>query len=146
MSEERDELADVIDIDRPGRLLELSPDECRNLAANTPIGRIGFITDQGPIVLPVNFAWFEGAVVFRTLEGQKLAASEGQAVCFEIDEWNRESRTGWSVVIKGTAHEVTDWAEQAQLELLDLLPWARQNWRRIWVRVDPTEITGRLLR
>ncbi len=130
----------------PGTLRVLEPQKCIDLSASTPIGRIGFVTDEGPLVLPVNFAWFENSIVFRTVDGQKLAAaSGGQKVCFEVDQWNTANWSGWSVVIKGDAREVTDWAEIAQLEQIGLIPWARADWRPVWVRIDPTEITGRLL-
>ncbi len=68
-------------------------------------------------MLPVNFRWYEHSVVFRTLEGHKLAAAaEQQHVCFEVDHWNADTRTGWSVVVQGVAHEVTHWAEEARLD------------------------------
>jgi hypothetical protein len=96
--------------------------------------------------LPVNFAWFEDSVVFRTGAGQKLhAATVGQKVAFEIDEIDQATHAGSSVLVKGTANEVTDWAEQEQLEQLSVRPWQRQPWRRGWVRIVPSEITGRKL-
>lgn len=59
---------------------------CVQRLESTPIGRIGFSTDGGLLVLPVNSACHENSVVFRTLEGQRLAAAaEHQHVCFEVD-------------------------------------------------------------
>ncbi len=119
---------------------------CIELIKSTPIGRIGFMVDDAPLVLPVNFAWFEDSVVFRTLEGQKLAAAaDEQTVCFEVDHWHSADRSGWSVVIAGTAREVTEWAECEALENIGLVPWAHGTWRPIWVRIDPSAITGRIL-
>ncbi|MDH3754135.1 MAG: pyridoxamine 5'-phosphate oxidase family protein [Acidimicrobiia bacterium] len=142
-----DDLTDPVAIDIVGRMGVLDPDQCIKLIESTPIGRIGFWADGGPLVLPVNFALFEGSVIFRTLEGQKLAAaSDGQTVCFEVDHWDASDRSGWSVVLTGVAREVTDWAEQEQLENIGLVPWAREKWRPMWVRIDPTEISGRVLR
>ena len=133
-------------IDIASQLGEMDEDRCVELLRSTPIGRIGFIADGAPLVLPVNFAWFEDTVVFRTLEGQKLAAAaEGQTVCFEVDSWDAGTRSGWSVVVKGVAREVTNWAEQEQLENVGLVPWAREQWRKIWVRIEPSEITGRFV-
>jgi len=125
----------------------LSDEQCIELLATTPVGRLGFLADDTPLVLPVNFAWHELGVVFRTLEGMKLAAAvERQTVCFEIDDWDPDSRTGWSVLVKGRAREVTDWAEREALEQLGLVPWSQAKWRPIWVRLEPIEITGRVLR
>ena len=120
---------------------------CLRLLAETPIGRIVFIEDGGqPMALPVNYLLVDGAIVFRTLEGQKLsAASIGQRVAFEVDDWDPDRRSGWSVVVKGRAEEVTQWAEAEQLEQQGLVPWAHGAWRTLWVRVVPDDITGRRL-
>ena len=132
--------------DLDGRLVVLSEAECLRLIESTPIGRIGFVSDGVPLVLPVNFVWHDGGVVFRTLEGQKLAAAAAeQPVCFEVDDWSHDKHTGWSVVMTGTAREVTEWAEIEQLERLDVVPWAKGEWRPLWIRVEPREITGRSL-
>ena len=130
--------------DLTGRLEVLEEAECVHLIESTPIGRIGFVSDGVPLVLPVNFEWHDGGVVFRTLEGQKLAAAaEEQAVCFEVDDWDNTSHTGWSVVMTGTARQVTEWAEIEQLERLSVVPWARGDWRPLWVRVEPQDLSGR---
>ncbi len=121
--------------------------ECIELIAATPIGRIGFISYRQPVVLPVNYRWFDSSIVFRTLEGDKLhAAAMNQPVAFEIDEWDATTNRGWSVVVKGLAHEVTNWAEAEQLEQLGLVPWSSDVWRQKWVRVVPDEISGRRVR
>ena len=73
------------------------------------------------------------------------AAGLGGKVAFEVDHLEESSREGTSVLVKGTARVVDDWAEQEQLEQLDIRPWQRQPWRRSWMRIDPTEITGRRL-
>jgi nitroimidazol reductase NimA-like FMN-containing flavoprotein (pyridoxamine 5'-phosphate oxidase superfamily) len=135
----------AIDID--GQLENLSHDECMKLLTSTPIGRLGFVVDDELLVLPFNYAWFDGKIVFRTIEGQKMAAvAQGWAVCFEVDDWDANEQTGWSVVIKGTAREVTGWAEKEALEQIGLVPWSHGEWRPLWVEVEPTEITGRVIR
>jgi len=122
----------------------LGPVQCASLLEATPIGRLAFVVDGEPVVIPVNYAFVDGAVVFRTLDGQKLqAAIAHQVVAFEVDEWDASTRKGWSVLVKGRAEEVTQWAEAETLELVDLVPWAHQVWRDRWVRVTPHQITGR---
>jgi nitroimidazol reductase NimA-like FMN-containing flavoprotein (pyridoxamine 5'-phosphate oxidase superfamily) len=138
---------DPVAIDLLNRTGILDRSTCIELVKSTPIGRIGFWADEAPLVLPVNFAWFDGSIVFRTLVGQKLAAAaQGQTVCFEVDDWNADDRTGWSVVIRGTSTEVDDWAELEQLEHLGVVPWAKETWRPLWIRIAADEITGRSLR
>ncbi len=134
-------------IDLTSKMGVLDDATCVQLLESTPIGRIGFSTGGELLVLPVNFKWYENSVVFRTLEGQKLAAAaEHQHVCFEVDEWDARKRTGWSVVVQGVAREVTNWAEDARLDEIGLVPWAKEEWRPIWVRIEPTMISGRVLR
>ena len=138
---------DYVAIDVTSKMGVLDEATCLEKLESTPIGRIGFSVDGELLVLPINFRWYENSVVFRTLEGQKLAAAaEEQHVCFEVDAWDADRRTGWSVVVQGVAREVTNWAEEARLDDLGLIPWARAEWRTIWVRIEPTTIAGRVLR
>ena len=125
----------------------MTPEECDELLSSTPIGRVVFVDDGQPIALPVNFRWFEKTVIFRTLEGQKLRAAVLEApVGFEVDEWDPDTHAGSSVLIKGRASEVTEWADKERLEDLGVVPWAEQPWKQCWVRITPDEVTGRRLR
>jgi len=125
-------------------ITELDTDDCDALLGSTPIGRVAFVLDGHLSVYPVNYEWVEGTVVFRTITGEKLsAAKQFSDVAFEVDEWDIRTRTGWSVLVRGVAEPVTEWAEVEQLEQLDLVPWANDEWRRQWVRIVPSEITGR---
>ena len=123
----------------------MDPAECIALLEATPLGRVVFVDDAGqPLALPVNYRWHDDAVVFRTHEGQKLlAAVMNQRVAFEVDDWDGATRTGASVLVKGTAARVDPWADREQLELLGLAPWADEQWPPIWVRIEPVEVTGR---
>lgn len=134
-------------IDVTSKMGVLDDATCIELLESTPIGRIAFSTEGELLVLPVNFKWYENSVVFRTLEGQKLAAAAAhQHVCFEIDSWDAGTRTGWSVVVQGVAREVTHWAEDVRLDQIGLVPWTKAEWRPIWVRIEPTMVSGRVLR
>jgi nitroimidazol reductase NimA-like FMN-containing flavoprotein (pyridoxamine 5'-phosphate oxidase superfamily) len=122
---------------------ELSKSECFGLLARERVGRVAFVDDLGPIVLPVNFVLDRHMVVFRTDGGTKLdAAVRGSQVAFEIDGTDEEARTGWSVLIRGEAVEVTDPAELARLRRLPLHPWA-PGAKTHYVRILPAALTGR---
>ena len=145
-TEQRPALEPMV-IDLANHTAVLDRATCVELIESTPVGRIGFSADGAPMVLPVNFAWTEETIVFRTLEGLKLAAAAaGQRVCFEVDRWDGADRSGWSVVVTGIAREVTDWAEREALEQVGLVPWTREAWRTMWVRIQPIDISGRVLR
>ena len=82
-------------------------------------------------------------VVLRTDDGTKLdAAIRGSRVAFEIDGTDAAARTGWSVVVRGEAVEVTDPAELARLRKLPLHPWAPGG-KAHYVRILPAALTGR---
>jgi uncharacterized protein len=98
---------------------------------------------QGPVIFPVNFVLDRHMVVFRTDEGTKLgAAARGGRVAFEVDGADQAAHTGWSVVVRGKATEVTDPAELARLRKLQLVPWAPGAKSR-YVRILPAKLTGR---
>ena len=130
--------------DRTG-LTVVSVDECmRLLTTHLPrIGRVAFLAEGRPVILPVNYVFFEGCVVFRTDPGAKLsAASASQHLAFEIDEIDETWHEGWSVVVQGRAEEVIDPLEVERLRQLPLRPWG-PGAKDAYVRIMSTEITGR---
>lgn len=123
----------------------LLPDEClRLLVAHAPkVGRVGVIHDDRPVVLPVNYAIVDGAVVFRTGRGAKLtAATDGAPVAFEADAIDASWEEGWSVVVHGHAELLR--SDDAISELGDLLvrSWVPAE-RANHIRIVPERITGR---
>jgi len=132
--------------ERPGRQdrwQELTKSECFELLAREHLGRVAVVDDRGPIVFPVNFVFDRHMVVLRTDEGTKLdAAIKGSRVAFEIDGTDPATGTGWSVVIRGEAVEVTNPAELARLRRLPLRPWA-PGAKAHYVRILPAALTGR---
>lgn len=58
-------------VDRQG-LEVLGPQECWKLIASSPVGRVAFAQEGGPMVLPVNHGLVGHRVVFRTLRGALL--------------------------------------------------------------------------
>lgn len=129
--------------DRTG--IEILPlDDCKRMLEASRVGRVAFLHQGTVAILPVNFRWHRGAVVFRSAEGAKLEAALGeQLVGFEIDAWDDELHTGWSVLVEGRAEEVYDDLEITELESLGLRPWAEHPRRNRWVRIVAEEVTGR---
>ena len=54
---------------------ELPKSECFGLLARERVGRVVFVDDLGPIVMPANFVLDRHMVVFRTDGGTKLDAA-----------------------------------------------------------------------
>ena len=118
--------------------------ECLHQLGSARIGRIAFLSDGYPTILPVNHGMDGDAVVFRTNVGTKLgAAGDELPVAFEVDAIDADRRMGWSVVMRGTAREVDDPAQIAKFKALRLWPFADSVERDHWIRITPYEITGR---
>jgi len=125
--------------------LEILPFEvCLRLLASVSVGRVGFFADGEMVVLPVNHVIDGQDPVFRTAQGSKLSAAEGQElVAFEADEYDAQTRSGWSVLVTGRAEVVYEDAEIDRLSRLGLHPWAAAVERPFWIRIRPTSVSGR---
>jgi nitroimidazol reductase NimA-like FMN-containing flavoprotein (pyridoxamine 5'-phosphate oxidase superfamily) len=121
----------------------LDEDRCRALLAEATVGRVAVLVSGVPHVVPVNYALLDGDVVFRSGTGTKLhAAIESQPVSFEVDRIDEETRTGWSVLVSGSAALVTDGEDRRQIDALELEPWA-PGVRDELVRVRTELLSGR---
>ncbi|SDM82113.1 pyridoxamine 5'-phosphate oxidase family protein [Nonomuraea jiangxiensis] len=123
----------------------LGRQECLDLLSTAPIGRIVFTDRALPAVQPVNFHLDGHFIVIRTSIGSKLAAATRHAVvAFEADEFDPESRTGWSVTAVGRSRAATDPAEIDRLAALPLAAWAPGD-RGHYVVVEAEQVSGRRL-
>jgi uncharacterized protein len=112
--------------------LEILPFErCLQLLATVPVGRVSFLADGEIVVLPVNHVIDGQDPVFCTAIGSTLsAAGEHDLMAFEADEYDKRTRSGWSVLVSGRAH-------------LGLHPWVAGVDRPFWIRIRPASISGR---
>jgi nitroimidazol reductase NimA-like FMN-containing flavoprotein (pyridoxamine 5'-phosphate oxidase superfamily) len=126
----------------------LTYEECVDFLGCEEIGRIAWVSDGRPTLVPVNYAWDGEAVVIRSDPGLKLTDILGNEVAFEIDRIDRARKQGWSVVVQGAAHEVSidDWPATAlQPHEIYLEPWVAGA-KLHWVRLIPRLISGRRIR
>lgn len=131
---------------------KLDPEECLRLIAPGGVGRVAFNEIEGPLVLPVNYAVHNGAVVFRTAFGGPLddnlrtgVRGAEFKVAFEVDRIDEAGREGWSVLIRGGAHHVETGEEHEDASASGVEPWAGGE-RELYVTIAPTEISGRRIR
>jgi nitroimidazol reductase NimA-like FMN-containing flavoprotein (pyridoxamine 5'-phosphate oxidase superfamily) len=121
----------------------LSETECLLLLGRSVVGRLATVRDGRPDVFPVNFRRDGRTIVFRTDAGTKLdQLGAAGVVAFEVDEIDPQSHTGWSVVVVGPAHDITDDEEPESLRRLRLEPWPPGPKTR-YVRLEPERIDGR---
>ncbi|MGY0234221.1 helix-turn-helix domain-containing protein [Longispora urticae] len=128
------------------RLVALDRTECLGLVAVGGVGRVAFSTDDGPMILPVNFGLAPEEVVFRTAADSPLAGLAGQRVAFEVDGLDEIRSEGWSVVVVGEARMVTNAAE-----VVLLAGWTGvESWaggpRDTYIGVRLDRVTGRMIR
>lgn len=126
----------------PSPLAELSAAECYELLASRSVGRIAFVVDGAPSVVPVNHAVDGDDILFRTSPHTELGRSmaSGQ-VAFEVDDFDDFSQSGWSVLVQGSVqYDDPDPASSAEPPQ----PWAA-GVRGLVVRVRPRSVTGRRL-
>jgi len=126
---------------------EISPAECHTLLGLSSVGRVAVSVNALPVILPVNYAWTDGDVVFRTSAGTKLAAATaGAVVAFEVDQYDHGGTHGWSVLVQGRAAEIVDPVEIAAARMLPLHSWALDGDADHYVRIRTATISGRRFR
>jgi nitroimidazol reductase NimA-like FMN-containing flavoprotein (pyridoxamine 5'-phosphate oxidase superfamily) len=125
-------------------LEELSEQECERLLALQDLGRVAIVLDGRPQIFPVNYAFADGVVVFRTGEGLKLERSPTTEVAFETDGIDETSGLAWSVMVQGTAQNITNTIDtrSERLRHLSVSPAAPGD-RNYWVGIYVTHISGR---
>ena len=122
----------------------LRPDECWDLLAGAAVGRLAFDEEGGPMILPVVHGVVGRRIAFRSADGGKLSAARMHGpVAFEVDAWDADGRTGWSVVARGTARSAPE--DTADLDALHLEPWLGPADRGTWIEILVDEISGRRL-
>lgn len=127
-----------------GPLIELPADESWKLLSARTVGRVAWAGSAGQTVVPVNFIAVDSEIWFRTTAHSALAREvDDLPVAFEVDEVDDFTRSGWSVLVRGTAHVVYDAAR-----LPDSWP-GLETWpagsHPLHVVVRPDELTGRRL-
>jgi nitroimidazol reductase NimA-like FMN-containing flavoprotein (pyridoxamine 5'-phosphate oxidase superfamily) len=127
-----------------GSLLDLPTEECWRLLASHSVGRVAWAGPDGPTVLPVNFAVAGTEVWFRTTAHSSFAREiDDLPVAFQVDDVDDFTRSGWSVLIRGTARVVYDATRLPRT-------WpGTETWpagaHALHVVVEPDHVTGRRL-
>jgi uncharacterized protein len=128
------------------RLVELSEADCRELLAQHTAGRVGFMTGDGPLILPVTYQYRTGSVIFRTSPVGPLAGLVRRtSVAFEIDEINEQNKSGWSVLVVGFAEAMAYNYLLTSAWETGPVPWA-DGVRNLFVEIKPRKISGRAVR
>lgn len=132
---------------RHPQLLELGPQECRELLGTHGVGRVAVSADGGaPAVFPVNYTVAEDTIAFRTASDGSLDRAAGGEVAFQADHVDEALSQGWSVLVTGPLNRVTDPAAARRLsDRAHTTPWAGGG-RDQWMGVEARRVTGRRIR
>ncbi len=124
------------------QLVGLSTEQCFDLLATQDVGRVVFCDDHGPLALPVNFVVQDRTVLVRTEPRNTLARHLGEsATCaFEVDQIDPALRSGWSVLVRGSASTVRHLSPDPHARWPG--PWAAGE-RHLLLRITPDEVSGR---
>jgi len=87
---------------------ELSEDEIEDFLRSQRIARLGCHAGGETYVVPLIYAYENGALVAVTTEGRKTAMlRENPRVCVEVDEYDTDGMGSWrSVIAHGTFEEL----------------------------------------
>jgi uncharacterized protein len=123
-----------------------SREQCLALVASVPIGRVVYTDQALPAVLPMNFALERDEVVIHTGSGSTLAAAIRNAVvAFQVDDFDPDTMTGWSVTITGQARLAEGGEEEAtRLARLPLRPWVPTT-NGQFIRIPARHVRGHRL-
>jgi hypothetical protein len=126
----------------PLDLQALSEAECLRLLTENNAGRIAVVADGQIVIRPVNYVVDDDSIVVRT-NWARLIHMCPASMAFEIDGYDAVRGTGWSVLVHGFGHDVTDALDvtSEHLQTLAVSPWAPGPQPRL-LRVVVQAISG----
>jgi nitroimidazol reductase NimA-like FMN-containing flavoprotein (pyridoxamine 5'-phosphate oxidase superfamily) len=128
----------------PSGVEVLDEQECLTLLATGQVGRVGIVVDSQPLIFPVNYVFDAGSIIVHTGAGTLLSGASLAHVAFEIDSFDIGRRSGWSVLVQGVGHDITNSLDRTseRLQSLEVTPWAPGDKPRL-LRIDATKVSGR---
>lgn len=132
--------------DSPGSLRTsdaLVPSESWALATTRSTGRLGFFRDGLLDIFPVNYFVIDERVYFRTSTDGIIATSLLEHAAFQVDHVDRDTHSGWTILLNGPVSRVDDPALLTTLwgKAVDE-PWAPGQRDRFY-SLTPTHVRGR---
>ncbi|MBY5160993.1 pyridoxamine 5'-phosphate oxidase family protein [Salsipaludibacter albus] len=126
----------------------LDEDRCWELVRGEPLGRLAVVVDGRPHLVPINHVVRDREVLFVSVPGTKLHRAlhqPGGPAVFEVDGYDADDHSGWSVIVSGHLHPVQDLVEHTGLDLRGRPIWLDGYRDRSWLRLVPEHVNGRTL-
>lgn len=128
--------------------MPISSAEAMHLLAGAAYGRVVSTRDAMPSVRPVNHLVEAGMIIIRAQLTVRVTSTVHErshiVVAYQADDIDPVRRAGWSVVVTGLAHAVTNPDRIARYETM-LEPWTDGD-MDVVVEIEPSIITGIRLR
>lgn len=131
----------------PRRMGRLDRAEALRLLGSVSLGRIVFTHQALPAIRPVNHLMDGEDIIVQLHDGATLASmvtptqATGVVVAYEADAIDPKTHIGWSVVVTGYAHRVTDEGQLARFAAR-LRPWVQHPAMNSALRIRPDLVTG----
>lgn len=130
--------------DDPRQLTGLTRAQSMHLLASVPLGRVVFTHHALPAIRPVNHIVDGDDIIIRSHPGAAIVSAADQAagviVAYEGDDISPATRTGWTVIVTGTARLVSDPADTARYAPV-LRPWVAGDMSQL-IRIHADIVTG----
>ncbi|MDN3243157.1 pyridoxamine 5'-phosphate oxidase family protein [Glycomyces tritici] len=124
--------------------VRLEPKVAMGYLIHAEYGRVAFVVDGLPVIRPLNHAVVDGEIVVYTHHASAFAeavkAQPGLPVSYQSDEIKAHSHFGWSVLVTGTATDVSDHPRAAQLGR-QVQSWIDRPHDMV-IAIHPREVTG----
>lgn len=124
--------------------IDLDPKLALGLLGHAEFGRVAFLADGGPTIRPLNHVVVDGRIIIHTPHTSAFAKAVRDharlQVSYQADEIEPHSRLGWSVLVAGTATDVSDDRRSEQLGR-QVQSWIDGPLDMV-IAIDPQEVTG----
>lgn len=124
--------------------VELDAKLAFGLLGHAEFGRVAFVSDGIPTIRPLNHVVVDGRIIIYTRHtsafAQALRDQAGLQVAYQADEIEPHSRLGWSVLVTGTATDVSDDRRSPQLAL-QVQSWMKHPLDMV-IAIEPQEVSG----
>ena len=118
-------------------------EECVKLIEAGGVGRIAYSGADELMVIPVNYCYLNGLIIFRTASDSVVAQYDLEPIAFELDFTDEGLQVGWSVLVHGMVRPVT--SQEIDVARDRVKPWAGGT-RESYMAIEPHRFTGRRIR
>jgi nitroimidazol reductase NimA-like FMN-containing flavoprotein (pyridoxamine 5'-phosphate oxidase superfamily) len=124
--------------------VKLEPKVAMGYLIHAEFGRVAFVVDDLPVIRPLNHVVVDGEIIVYTWHASAFAeavrARPGLPVAYQSDEIEAHSHTGWSVLVAGTATDVSDHPRAGQMGK-QVQSWIDRPHDMV-IAIHPHEVTG----